>query len=292
MDTVKIKAILTAIKHNSLSKAAEEFSYTPSAFSHMADSLEEELGVKILIRTPQGVKLSEEGEVLYSKLKAVLRAEQEVKDLAKSLSGKKQNSLKIAAYSSISEHILPEILSEFKKENAQYNFSIAVGDEIKNLLEKGEADVIFIEQEESDGFLFTPIMKDEYLAIGQTGIFSQRKNVRVEELYSFNFINLGEKAVERTVCPERFISQVKIESPENSSVLSMVRNGLGVAFLPNLSLKNKPQGVKALKTTPKITRTIGFAYKESLKSTIVGRKFIEFLERKFKLKTIENKKTN
>lgn len=288
MDTIKIKAILTAIKHNSLSKAAEEFSYTPSAFSHMADSLEEELGLKILIRTSQGVRLSEDGEALYSKLKGVVKAEEELKEYAKSLSDKKQKNLKIAAYSSISEHILPEILSGFKKENAEYNFSIAVGDKIKNLLEKGETDVIFIEKDESAGFLFTPIMEDEYLAVAQAGSFSQRKSVRVEELYSFNFINLGEKAVQKTVHPEKFISQVKIQSPENSSVLSMVRNGLGVAFLPSLSLKNKPQGVKALKTTPKITRTIGFAYKEGLKSTVIGGKFIEFLEKKFSLRIIKN----
>ena len=93
--------------------------------------------------------------------------------------------------------------------------------------------------------------------------------------------------MERTVYPEKFVSQVKIQSPENSSVLSMVRNGLGIAFLPSLSLKNKPQGVKALKTIPQITRTIGFAYKDSLKSTVIGRKFIEFLEEKFLIRTTE-----
>ena len=290
MDTIKIKAILTAIKHNSLSKAAEEFSYTPSAFSHMADSLEEELGLKILIRTPQGVRLSEDGEALYSKLKGVVKAEEELKEYAKSLSEKKQKNLKIAAYSSVSENLLPEILSEFKKQNANINFSITVGDGIRIFLEKGEVDVIFAEESISRDFLFTPIMEDEYLAVAQAGSFSQRKSVRVEELYSFNFINLGEKTVEETIDAEKFISQVKIQSPENSSVLSMVRNGLGVAFLPSLSLKNKPQGVQALKTTPKITRTIGFAYKEGLKSTAIGGEFIEFLEKKFSLRIIKNNK--
>ena len=43
MDTLKIKAILAAARHRSLSKAAEEFSYTPSAFSHMLAGFEEEI---------------------------------------------------------------------------------------------------------------------------------------------------------------------------------------------------------------------------------------------------------
>ncbi len=92
MDTTKIKAILSAIKYKSLSKAAEEFSYTPSAFSHMADSLEDELGIKILTRTPQGIKLNKDGETLYSKLKALVKAEEELKDLAKGLANKKQTT--------------------------------------------------------------------------------------------------------------------------------------------------------------------------------------------------------
>ena len=62
METQKIKAILLAAEKKSLSAAAEELSYTPSAMSHMADALEEELGVKILERTRMGVELSEAGK--------------------------------------------------------------------------------------------------------------------------------------------------------------------------------------------------------------------------------------
>lgn len=93
MDTIKIKALLSAVKNKSLSKAAEEFLYTPSALSHMADSLEEELGVKILVRTSQGVSLSKEGEFLLKKLQAVIDAEKELFESAKLLAGEMENRL-------------------------------------------------------------------------------------------------------------------------------------------------------------------------------------------------------
>ena len=51
MDTLKIKIVLAAVKHGSLSRAAEEFSYTPSAFSHTLKSFEESLGVSIFKRS-------------------------------------------------------------------------------------------------------------------------------------------------------------------------------------------------------------------------------------------------
>ena len=58
MDTVKIRAVLAAAKYGSLSKAAQEFSYTPSAFSHMLVTFEKELGVRIFERSSKGVTLS------------------------------------------------------------------------------------------------------------------------------------------------------------------------------------------------------------------------------------------
>ena len=52
---------MTAVNHKNFSKAAEEYSYTPSAFSHMAHSLNEELGVVLFKRTPTGIELTAEG---------------------------------------------------------------------------------------------------------------------------------------------------------------------------------------------------------------------------------------
>ena len=65
MDTLKIKAFLLVVKHKNFSLAAKELSYTPSALSHIADSLENELGVKLFNRTRKGVEITEDGKMLY-----------------------------------------------------------------------------------------------------------------------------------------------------------------------------------------------------------------------------------
>ena len=100
METNKIRALLCAIEKNSLSKAAEQFSYTPSALSHAADSIEEELGVKILKRNYAGVTLTEDGKQLLPALQEFVKAEDALLESAKILSG--ESELRIAAYSSIS----------------------------------------------------------------------------------------------------------------------------------------------------------------------------------------------
>ena len=73
MDTFKVKAIIAAVQHKSLSRAAEEFSYTPSAFSHMAAAFEKELGVQIFHRHSKGVELTEAGKAIYPKLCALVQ---------------------------------------------------------------------------------------------------------------------------------------------------------------------------------------------------------------------------
>ena len=115
METDKIKAILAAVKYKTLSRAASEFSYTPSALSHMADSLEDELGVKLLVRTHKGVSLTEDGELLKQRFENVLVAENELKSAVSDLMSDKQPSLRIGTYSSISNNILPGILKSFKR---------------------------------------------------------------------------------------------------------------------------------------------------------------------------------
>ena len=80
MDTMKIKAVLMAAKHGSLSRAATEFSYTPSALSHLLASFEQELGMRIFDRSSKGVKLSAQGQTLLPKLEAMLEAEREIFD--------------------------------------------------------------------------------------------------------------------------------------------------------------------------------------------------------------------
>ena len=82
MDTNKIKMFLLTEKYKSFSKTAEEFSYTPSAISHIADSLEEELGVKLFIRSRKGVELTEAG---LKQIKAAKRIEAEIESVAELL---------------------------------------------------------------------------------------------------------------------------------------------------------------------------------------------------------------
>ena len=54
MDTKKTKALLLALERGSLTAAAEELGYTQSGLTHMMNSLEDEAGIKLLVRSKGG----------------------------------------------------------------------------------------------------------------------------------------------------------------------------------------------------------------------------------------------
>ena len=259
MDTIKIKTFLLVAKYKNFSKVAEEFSYTPSAISHIADSLEEELGIKLFNRTNKGVCLTADGNKLYEEFVAVIDAEETLLNAAASLVKQKDHSLRIGTYSSIAHHFLPSLLQSFKKSYPTVKTTITVDDYMQNWIEKGKVDVILADQLIESG-AWQPLMEDEYVVVApKIGTFS-KKEITTEELYTHTFIKADEANLNNYLDYSKFKEVIEVKSIENNSIIYMVKENLGITILPKLSIKSLPPGVKALKLNPRITRTIGIIY--------------------------------
>ena len=159
METQKIKAILSAAKHKSLSKAAAEVSYTPSAMSHIADAIERELGVKILTRTPLGVTLTEEGEALYERMVALVEAENALVETAHALAEAKA-CLRIGVLAGVSQGALHELIDAFRAVHPEIRISMVEEDDLSRLLADEGADVIFLPDHTVDGNEWVPTATD------------------------------------------------------------------------------------------------------------------------------------
>jgi len=259
MDSTKAKIFLLVEKYKSFSKVAEEFSYTPSAISHIADALEDELQIKLFKRTNKGVDITKEGSELMPHFEAILRAEDELKKSAEAISQNKKYSLKIGAYSSIALYLLPEILQSFKRSYPQIKTTILVDDNMHNWLEDKTVDIIF-----ADDLLGVkkcyPFMEDEFVAVVPKDEFSDVEEIDLNDLYSYPFIYNGDKTLDNYLDCSRFKEVIPVKSIENSSVVYMVKEKLGVTILPSLSAKIFVDGVKSIKLTPSLSRTIGLVY--------------------------------
>ena len=261
MDSVKIKAFLLIAKYNNFSRAAEALSYTPSALSHIADALEQELGLKLFIRTKKGVQLTPAGVQLQSKFASLQKAEDGLYKAAAALRQESDRTLRIGTISSIALHLLPALLRSFREAHPEVQTQILVDDNMQDWLEKGVADILLADSTMAlPGF--QPLVEDPYVAAVPEQDFPGRTEVELRELYGYTFIYPHETALDGFLDSGAFREVVPVASIENDSALYMVKEKLGITILPKLSTAGCPPQVKTLELTPRLVREIGFCCRE------------------------------
>jgi DNA-binding transcriptional LysR family regulator len=141
-----LDAFIALAKASSFTVAAEKLFITQSALSQRIKNLEEELGLTLVIRTSQGVKLTEAGEKLmrYGHTRNSLESE-----LLQDISAKNKNnhsgSIRLGAYSSILRSVLIPALSPLFNENLIYEMRCAHMSDLHGLLSRGEVDYIILD---------------------------------------------------------------------------------------------------------------------------------------------------
>jgi DNA-binding transcriptional LysR family regulator len=282
MDIAKIKVVLLALEKKSFSKAAEELSYTPSALSHIADSLESELGVKILNRTFTGIELTENGKIIYPHLKSLIDAEQKLLLEAEKIN-RNDNFLRIGTYSSIAQNLLPQILKKYKQEYPFVTTSIKVSNVLTSWLEDDVADVIFTDSPPANA-TWLKILDDPFMAIYPVELLPNKKTVSKEDLYQHACIIQSDNIIKNNFELDKFKEVISFDSIDESSIFSMVKENIGIAVLPQLMLKNKGKFLRAVKLSPEISREIGCAYKKEKEQSACAKHFIKFIKKEFSIK--------
>ena len=100
-------AFLKAFERNSFSDAARDLGYTQSAVSQMIKSLEEELGVTLLVRSRSGVALTYEGRHLLPYIRDTVNAYRMLQSQAAGFSGLEQGTIRLGTFTSVSSFLLP-----------------------------------------------------------------------------------------------------------------------------------------------------------------------------------------
>lgn len=277
MDTDKIEILVRAIELGSLSKAADEFSYTPSAVSHIADSVENEIGIRFIKRTYAGIETEPGCEVIVDTLKKIVRLKRKAIQLASDIQQKKKG-ITIGTYASLSKHIVARIIKGFNKMFPDVKINIIVMDEIKKAFEDNEADILLAEKIDDENIGWQEIMVDEYVAVFSEDTKVSGESIRYSELYGYTYIKTRENKIAHYIDESKFDNVINVDSHDDSSAIYMVKEGLGVAVLPMLSVCEE-RNVKSVKLDPGFTRTIGVIYRKTdFRERPELRDFVEYIK--------------
>lgn len=264
MDDRKLRTFLNAIHTGSFSKTAEEMNFSQSAVSQMMNSLEAELGCKLLERTHSGIRLTEAGEELLPFIVNAEAALTQLKNHAEQIAEGDETPIRIGCFSSISKEWLPRVLYEYQKLYPETSFEIMVGgNNLISWLQDGTVDVVIADVQIDDTLKWYPLIEEAYCAVVPRNFVADGKDtIDQEEFAKYPLILAPSNPFHQPL--DKFNkTAVKVSAGDDATLLALVEMCLGVTVMPEISLQNVPENVRILQLTPKWTRTLGVTAADS-----------------------------
>lgn len=277
-------ALCKVVEAGSFVKAADMLGYTQSGISQMIQSLENELSLKLLVRSRTGVKLTPEGEELYPYILKITSSYHSMMEKNKEIKGLESGIIRIGTISSISCQWLPHIIKEFQNIYPHVQFVLLQGDytTILEWIKTGEVDFGFINSTSALGLDTITLKEGELLAVlPKNHPLAGNNSVTLKELANEPFLLVQEGALSEPL--EAFHSQnlhpnIKMCVYDDYTILSMVEEGLGVSILAELVLRRICYDVAKIPIEPPLTRTIRIAFNNLKTIPIASRYFIDYLK--------------
>lgn len=265
MDTRLLKVFSAVAESGSLVVAAGKVHLTPSAISHSLKSLETDLGCRLFERVGKRMVLNQAGEQLLSQIQGPLSALDSAAEAIRRLGKWGQTRLRVAASATACQHILPKVIRELKKNDANIELRIESGDTPRavELLRGNKVDIALgITPENPAGLELRPVFRDELMFVfSASHPWSDGRPITREEIRAQQFIIYQRSSVTAELIDDHFrqldiVPNVAMEVDSIGAIIELLKLNLGVSVLApwtieheltRKTLKMRPLGAKPLR---------------------------------------------
>lgn len=244
LSTKQLRAFILLSECRNFTQAARRSHLSQPAFSALIQRLEEDIGARLFERSTRHVHLTPEGQLFLQGARHLLdEFEWRFHDLNDYVTRKK-GRVSIAALPSIAAEWLPQVIARYR---AQYpGIAIEIHDVLSDrcltLLQSGQVDLALAAPLQiPEGLYKTPLLADRFFMVcRQDHPLAQHTQVTLAEVHAHDVIRLARE----TSVQQHLSVQPLSESPAKASfevenlatVAAMIRNGLGITLLPELTL--------------------------------------------------------
>lgn len=284
MSLNKYEVFLKVVELGSLTKAAEVLRFTQSGISHTLNSLETEFGFSLLLRNRSGVKLTVNGEQVVPAMREILKWNEQLKQQVADIHGLETGTITIGTFTSVSVHWLPGMIKEFRKEYPYIEFKLMDGGylEIEQWIESGVIDCGFISLPTREKFEVFPLKQDRMLAIlPRDHPLSQAPYMPLAQIAYEDFIiqKAGSDYDARRVLERAGIKpNIKFSAGDDSAIIAMVENGLGISILPEMVITRQNHNVATLELEERSFRSLGIAVSSLKYTSPATRRFLAHVQ--------------
>jgi DNA-binding transcriptional LysR family regulator len=246
-----LETFARAAELSSFTGAAKALHTTQASVSQRIHSLEEALGRPLFQRRGGRVLLTEAGQKLYDYAERILdlhrQARRDVTGRETPLAGE----LFLAASSIPGEHLLPALLSVFRRKHPHILVHASVSDSMAVMaqVERGEVSLGLVGRRADNPHLdFRHLARDRMVLVVPPGhALCKRKKVSLKQLLAFPLV-MREVGSGLRYCFEKSIEQagrsradlqIALELGSNEAIKEAVLRGVGVAVLSTFAVKKE-----------------------------------------------------
>ncbi|MEU3275548.1 LysR family transcriptional regulator [Saccharomonospora sp. NPDC006951] len=257
LDVRRMQVLRAVVTSGSISAAARNLGYTPSAISQQLSTLEREAGTVLLERIGRGVRptaagalLSEHAEVLSDQL---AKAETALADLKNGAEG----SLAVRYFATAGVSLVPPAVAVLRREFPRLKMDLRLVEPEDPLpeVESGDADVAIVvfprTSPPAKGIELVHLLDDPYRAVLPKGHALARKRVLdLSDLADEQWV--GHDGPQSGPCSEilttacasaGFSPSFVVHSEDYQTAQGFVAAGLGISLIPELGLGSPHPGV-------------------------------------------------
>ena len=220
-----------------ISVAAKNLYISQSAVSQSVKQLETALQARLFVRSPRGVTLTGEGQMLYQYVRSALGLLATGEDKLSQAQQLLLGTLTIGASDTVTSFFLTPYLDAFHRRHPGIRLKIVSGRSAKvlSMLKSGAVDIAFASSPSDPGLSTWPCFATHSVFVAGSGYDCDFDHLYTrQEIADFPLILLERKASSRVFLEQYFLQSGITLSPEielssRSLLVSLARIGLGVA---------------------------------------------------------------
>ena len=283
-DKVKLSQLRTLIAvaaTGSFSEAALQLEVSQSTVSHSVAALEDALGVMLIHRGRQRASLTPVGDRICSQAQKTLALVDDMGQEATRARGIDGGLVRLGAFRSLASEILPGAIAHLHERHPTIQVSISEYEgkrELIDSLQEGKVDLVFADlvlAGDCETFL---IMEDPFIALLPPSLSKISSQLSWDDLRQHSLITSSSDCCKVIATHlQQAHPPIKIDYliANDSTAVSMTRQGLGITLLPELATRPVPREVRVAQLPFHITRPLGISW---LKGTLFSPATYAFLD--------------
>jgi DNA-binding transcriptional LysR family regulator len=287
----QLRSFYFAAKSESITKAAEELMVTPAAITSQVKQLEENLGLRLLFRSGNAMRVTESGLAVFERIRKIFEELDNLELLIADISKGKSGELRVGCSETAAIYVMPGLITAFQSHYPGIRVIIDRGttsEMVKSLLDH-KNELVVARYRPDDRRLKMRLMgrKEITLIAAYRSAHLPRSRISITELNKVPLIAPMKGSATRDIIVEhlrqfKVTPRVVIETASIALTKKLVQQDEGVGFMYRDGIaedvsKKRLREIRLLECSPFIEYGIGYLTRKDLSEPSLA--FIRMVEK-------------